>query len=113
MNIVLLNSSIITSEGVFSYEKTTLEKIKEKLKYADNIISTIGHESIAQILSELFNFPVEVNRIKYCQSDNDLAIVFQLKSRPPKDKILSCQEIQKRGYDFFILKKIPDYCNRR
>ena len=104
--IVFLNTSIVTTEGFFSYEKTTLENVKETISGAgDNILSAIGHQSTADILTELTGIEVPVNRIMYEQEKNDLAIVFKLRGRPEEGKILSREEIEEIGYDFFYLRK--------
>lgn len=110
MRIVLLNTSIITCEGRFSYEKTSLEKVKREIELMGNhrILSAIGHQSTADILSELIGMKIEVNRINYEQDDNDLAVVFKLRGRPEEGKILTKAEIEEIGYDFYFLKRTGD-----
>lgn len=106
MRIVLLNTSIITCEGWFSYKKTTLENVKREIELGKNrVLSVIGHQSTADILSELIGITVEVNRINYCQEDNDLAVVFKLRGRPEEGKLLTKAEIEDIGYDFYFLKR--------
>jgi hypothetical protein len=97
----------MTTEGIFLKKKITLLEVK--LLIADNDYeSVIGHNSTAQIMSELLEIEVPVNRIKYEQTCDDIAIVFQLRKRPPEGKILSRQEIEKCGYDFFIVRKYDE-----
>ena len=49
---------------------------------------------------------VEVNRMGYCQTTDDIAFIFKLRSRPPEGKILTREEIEKIGYDFGTLRKL-------
>ena len=106
-NTTLLNCSILTSTGVFSYKMTTLEEVKKFLSTLDlKITSAIGHKSTADILTELLGRPVNMNRIQYEQQVGEIAIVFKLRGRPEECKILSKEEIEKIGYDFFFLEKL-------
>lgn len=104
-NIILLNCSIITSEGKWVYKKILLQDVLKEIK-GKRVESAIGHESTAQILSEMLGIEVKVNRVKYQQEVNELGIVFQLRERPPEGKILTREEIEKIGYDFYALFKI-------
>ena len=111
--IVLLNTSILTSYGTFSYQPMSLERVKERINSFDfvggeplPVLSAIGHQSTADILSELLEIPVEVNRINYRQELDDLAIVFKLKGRPLEGAILSREEIEAIGYEFGFLTRL-------
>lgn len=110
--IALLNTSILTSYGTFTYESTTLEDIKEFLvktqqyeEFASHfkIKSFIGHQSTCDILTELFGFEVKMNREQFAQTKDDIAIVFKLNGRPEEGKILTREEIETIGYSFGIL----------
>ena len=90
--IVLMNCSIMTgADGIYTVDTTYLSSVTYQLEIADIIISAIGHESTAQIMSELLGVKVPVNRIKYEQLPGETAIIFQLNSRPPEGKILIYQ----------------------
>jgi hypothetical protein len=95
----------MTGEGIFLKRKIALEVVKKMIQSADEIESAIGHESTAQILTELTGINIPVNRVKYEQSCNEIAIIFQLRSRPNEGKILTREEIEETGYDFFLVKK--------
>lgn len=110
--IALLNTSILTSYGNFTYQSETLENIKEYIKntqmfpeFAEHykIKSFIGHQSTCDILTELFGFEVKMNREQFAQSKDDIAIVFKLNSRPEEGKILTREEIEAIGYTFGII----------
>jgi len=102
--VVLLNTSIITSEGYFAYRKSSLDEAKELLQGTE-MLSAIGHQSTAAILTELLSIEVPVNRITFSQEENDICIVFKLRGRPREGKIFTIEEIETIGYDFFLLTK--------
>lgn len=101
--IGILNCAIITSEGDFSYKKTTLEEVKSLLENA--YISAVGHQGTAQLLSTLIGKSIPSNRIQFKQEEGQTCIVFSLKKRIEEGRILSIEEIEEVGYDFFLLKK--------
>ena len=110
--IVFLNTSILTVHGKFEYRPTTVadcqKLLTDSIGNGNEILSAIGHESTANIMSDLLVYRVEMNRIVYKQEKDDTCIVFKMRGRPPEGKILSFEEIEKIGYDFGILEMIPD-----
>lgn len=107
MAIVLLNSSIIPAnfEGSVKVEKIDLEDVK-KLLEKHTFDSYIGHQSTADILTELLGVKVEMRRASFEAKGGDIAIVFQLLQRPPEGRILSKEEMESLNY---IFKKIIFY----
>lgn len=105
MKIVFFNCSIMTAEGIFIKKKVSLNTVKELISKSDIIESAIGHESTAQILSELTGIDIPVNRVKYIQQPDEIAVVFQLRSRPNEGKILTREEIEETGYDFYTVRR--------
>jgi len=108
MRIVFLNTSILTCHGVFEYKPATAVEVRNLLSEAiatdAEVISAVGHEATAKIITALVNYHVPVNRIQYRQEVGDIAIVFKLRGRAPEGKILEMDEIEKIGYDFGFLK---------
>lgn len=105
MKIVLLNTTIVTTDGDYSIKTISLEKAKELVKNA-NLLSTIGHQSTADIVSELLEIPIKMNRIMYTQEVGDIALCFKLKGRPEEGKILTAEEIETIGYEFKTMERI-------
>lgn len=107
MRTVILNTSILTSYGKFNYYPASLDGVLSHLQGADDtgipVISAVGHESTAAILSELLYREVKVNRIEFKQEIGDVAIIFKLRGRPPEGKILTRKEIEEIGFDFGLL----------
>lgn len=107
MKIALLNTSIITAPGNYSLKDISLEQAIEIIqKNKNNLDSAIGHESTAQIMSQLLKTTVEVNRQMFAQQVGQEAIVFKLNGRPPEGKILTVQEIEQIGYKFQLLTRL-------
>ena len=105
--VVLLNTTIITSDGDYSIRTVSLEESKQLLKNA-YVLSAIGHQSTADILSLLLGIPVVMNRIEYKQEIGDVALCFKLKGRPEEGKILTIEEIESIGYEFKVMIKKAD-----
>jgi len=100
----ILNTSILTSEGTFSLKSITLSDA-QKLVKENEILSAVGHQSTAEILTELLETEIPVNRIQFEQQEGQQALVFKLNCRPPEGKILTREEIETIGYKFQLLEK--------
>ena len=112
MKVALLNCAIITADGIYECYSLSLEEVKQYIKDRE-IISAIGHEATAQILTELLERNVPVNRIVFEQQPNQVAIVFKLNGRVPEGRILTKDEIEEIGYSFKILIRAPEYYELR
>ena len=109
--ISLLNTSIMTvRDACYKYKSATIADCRQLMATAmaegTEIISAIGHESTAEIMIGLLNYPVKVNRIQYQQAEEDIAIVFKMNGRPLEGKILTSVEIEEIGYSFGIIRRI-------
>jgi len=102
---VLLNTSILTDHGIFGYVPISLEDARQ-IARRENYESAIGHQATAEILTELLEVPVAVNRTNNKQAPGDQAIVFKLRGRPEEGRILTRSEIDAIGYDFGLLTRI-------
>lgn len=103
--LTLLNTSILTTFGQFDYQPITLETARSMVSSGD-FESAIGHQATAEILTELLQVPVAVNRVNYSQGVNEKAIVFKLRGRAPEGAILTREQIDAIGYDFGLLERI-------
>jgi hypothetical protein len=103
--LAILNTSILTAEGKFTLEGITLEQA-QKLVQDNEILSAVGHISTAEILTELLETEVPVNRIMFEQQPGQQALVFKLNGRPQEGKILSREEIEGIGYKFQLLTRL-------
>ena len=110
VTLILLNSSVVTSYGTFTYQPLSLDEAKALIqdfqKAGKAIQSAIGHQPTAEFLSVLLNFSVMTNRIEFHQTTNDEALIFKLKQRLPDRQILSRKEMEAVGYEFGLLIKV-------
>ena len=107
--VTILNTSIITMHGSFTFEPLTLEGalniMREQAACTQPVQSAIGHESTAQICSDLLGERLAVCREQYAQPVGARALVFKLRGRAPEGKILSREEVEQIGYDFGLLTR--------
>ena len=105
--LTLLNTSILTSYGKYSYDPISLEEAKQLLRDSqargDIVQSAIGHQSTADLLTMLLEFPVPMNRMEFKQTTDDVALVFKPKQRVGEGRVLSREELDAIGYEFALL----------
>lgn len=113
--LILFNTSILTSYGTFRYEPSSLKKVRKIVREFQvqdkEIVSAIGHQSVAEILFELLEIPDTFNRVLVSQTVEDVGLIFKLrlenlKRRLGEGEILSREEIDRIGYEFGLLHKI-------
>lgn len=107
MKLAVLNTSILTTEGTFTLKDITLDEARNLVK-ENEILSAVGHQSTADILTTLLEKEVLMNRIMFEQELNQKALVFKLNGRPEEGKILTAEEIHQIGFKFQLLTKISD-----
>ena len=101
--IAILNTTILTADGDFTLQAISLDEAKQLIKDKE-ILSAVGHESTAQILTELLEVDVPLNRIQFKQQSGQKALCFKLNGRPQEGTILTAEEIEKIGYEFKLLE---------
>ncbi|TCT15406.1 uncharacterized protein DUF1874 [Natranaerovirga pectinivora] len=93
---------MVTTNGLYSVEDIDVETAKVYVK-ENGFISAVGHEATAEILSEILESSIPMNRIQFQQEVGQIAIIFKLNIRPDEGVILNKEEIHKVG---FSLKKM-------
>jgi hypothetical protein len=87
------------------YVKKFTDFLKNKLGF--EVISAIGHQTTAQVLSKLLGFEVPAQRISVEFDKGDVAIAFALDFRLPEGKVLSDEElkriVEERKFSFYII----------
>ena len=104
--IAILNGAIITAEGEYSCRTISLDEVKKLIGSTPEIISAVGHQATAEIITDILEKKVSFNRINFHQQVGQQALVFKLNTRPPEGIILSRTEIEKFGYQFQLLSRI-------
>lgn len=101
--LALLNTSILTAPGSYTLTDITLDDAKALVDSAPSLDSAIGHESTAQIMTELLGVDVPLNRQMFVQQPGQQALVFKLNGRPPEGSVLTREQIDEIGYKFQFL----------
>jgi NAD-specific glutamate dehydrogenase len=104
--IAILNGAIITADGEYFCRTISLEEARDLIRSAPEVLSAVGHQATADILTDLLGINVTLNRINFHQEPGQKALVFKLNSRPPEGAILSRDEIETFGYQFQLLCRI-------
>ena len=102
--LAILNTSILTVTGTFELKDITLQEAQQ-LVQNNEILSAVGHQSTADILTTLLGVQVPMNRIMFEQKQEQKALVFKLLGRPEEGKILTVEEIEEIGYKFQLLTR--------
>ncbi|MBM7614481.1 YddF family protein [Alkaliphilus hydrothermalis] len=103
--IVLFNGTIATTNGIYSIQDINVESAK-KLMAEKGVISAIGHKATAEILTDILEQPIPMNRIEFHQQVGQIAIVLKLNIRPEEGVILSKEEVDKIGYCLKIMVRL-------
>jgi len=104
--VAILNTSILTAPagGQYIHVPVTVEEAKEYLK-GKEIVSAVGHQGTADILTDLLGQKIPMNRQVFKQELGQTALVFKLNGRPPEGVILNREEMEKIGYTLYLMKK--------
>lgn len=105
MKVALFNGTVATTNGVYRISDISVEDVKD-LIMKNGFISAIGHQSTADIISDLLNIKVSMNRIQFRQQVGQKAVAFKLNERPPEGVILSRDEIEEIGYSFKLMERL-------
>lgn len=99
----------MTIEGTYRLRKITEDEATEVVNLYDSneIVSYIGHESTAQIMSELLGINVAVNRAEYTHAKTDVCLCFKLNTRSTEGQILSREEVEAIGFSFKLMSYLP------
>ena len=109
MKLVLLNTTIATTNGTFRITDLSLENARE-LAQANigNFENGIGHKATADTLGKLLGIEINADRVAVVQEKGQLAIVLKLNGRVQEGQILSQEEMEKMGYSLKLMEKLDD-----
>jgi hypothetical protein len=105
--LYILNTLVIPIDfdkipkAIILVEKISLNEARELiLRHKDNMVSAIGHQATAILLSKLLQYNIPYNRINVYFNTGDIGLHFFLKTRIEEGKILNLQELEKLDYWF-------------
>jgi Domain of unknown function (DUF1874) len=102
--IAILNATILTSFGEYSYTALELEETKKLLK--EGFTSYAGHEAANRVIGKLFEIDLQYSREMYFQQPGEKAIVFKLNKRLGAGEVLNTvEEIEAVGYTIGLLTR--------
>lgn len=96
--VAVLNSSIVTADGLYNLETVSLEEARQMVK--GKITSFVGHQPTNDVLTRLLGVEIPYNRGLFDQQVGQVALVFKLNGRIPNGAQLSEQEIGEIGFSF-------------
>ena len=109
MKLAMLNTTIATTNGVFKITDLSLEQARQlAMENKDNILSAIGHEATAKVMTTLLGVEVPTNRIVFAQEKEQKAIVLKMNGRIPEGVVLTVEDMEKIGYSFKLMEKLED-----
>lgn len=105
----LQRDHIFGKTNIVHFKQVPLSYVRELLKKG-NIISAVGHQATADLLSSLLGMKIPMQRrmIKI-KKEQDVIIVFSLTKRLSEGKIISSEEeIKTMGYKFVEVRLLPN-----
>jgi hypothetical protein len=72
---------------------------------SNGFVSAVGHQSTAEIMSQILGIPIQYSRQSVFLEPGDEAICFVLKQRPPEGRVLTAEELQQIGF-YFVYAKV-------
>lgn len=126
--LYLFNTTIMPNEGVFINEKISPEKAYHIFwtqghyntapqslgatpdDLEPSFVSAIGHQSAADAFNLIFNpkQKIEVNRIAATMKRGDVAIALKVIGRLPEGQVLTLQELEEIGFEFYFIRMIAN-----
>jgi len=85
---------MFSKPSIIYIQPISLDYVKKLLKCNTNFVSAVGHQSTAQLLSQILGVSIKMNRISIQLENGDLAIIVVLGFRPPEGKIYSKDELE-------------------
>jgi hypothetical protein len=110
--LAILNTSILTAYGLHRYDKVTLQDAVKlinryrQVRPYEPILSAVGHQATADVLTELLGTPISYNRIYFVQRPRQEALVFKLRGRIEEGQKLTRTEIDEIGYDLGVIIRL-------
>lgn len=103
--VALFNGTVATTNGLYSISDIEIATAREFVKKY-GFISAIGHEATAEIMSDLLDEDVPMNRIEFKQEVNQIAIAIKLNKRPNEGIILNKDEVNGIGYSLKLMERL-------
>ena len=103
--LAILNTSIVTAPGDYEVRPVTLDEARRLVAEAPAVLSAVGHDATAAVLTEMLGRPVQVNRIQFEQQPGQQALVLKLRGRIPEGQVLDVAGMDAIGYDLWLMTR--------
>jgi hypothetical protein len=107
MPLAILNTAIATAPGDYEIRPLSLPEARAVVVAAPEVLSAVGHQATAQVLTDLLGREVPVNRIQFTQQPGQSALVLKLRGRIPEGVILDVAGMEEIGYDLWLMTRRP------
>jgi uncharacterized protein YbcI len=95
-----------TTITVEEIDVSSARKIVTAFRERGELISAVGHESTASLLTAILGEDVAYNRVPIKLTDGDAVIVFQLLTRLDEGKVLTQAELWNLKYKFYLVRVV-------
>ena len=109
MRVVVGNSfslNMLGGDATISCKRINKDEFIERIREAQELVSVIGHQGTAELVSVLSGVRVEVNRVNFTLKDNDVLLVVVLRERLGEGVVLNKSEAERVGVDFWEVRKV-------
>lgn len=106
--MTLMNVTMATPPGRYSIEPCSLDDARALVLQTD-VQSAIENGVMAAALTDLLEHKVSVDRTHQTLQPGDQALCFRFKGRPREHIRLSLKDIEAIGYEFFLLRRLPEW----
>jgi hypothetical protein len=107
MRLVIGNAfstNMLPGGSIIEFIPLTIDRVKEIMNSATEIMSIIGHPATAQLFTQLLQREIKVNRINYMMSKDDTLIIGSVATRLEEGKVLTLEELSKVKISWWLAK---------
>ena len=103
LNTMMVPLSLqVGEEAVVTFRRVSVEEAQKLVKSGYTVVSAVGHEPTARLLSSLLSYPVAYNRIAVTVEDGDTCLHFKVLGRLPEGQVIGLDELEKIGYELYV-----------
>ncbi|MCC5909487.1 MAG: YddF family protein [Clostridiaceae bacterium] len=103
--IALFNGTVATTNGIYKISDISIEEAKKMIQRY-SFVSAIGHEAAAEVMSDILQIEIPMNRIQFQQKVGQRAVVLKLNTRPAEGSILNKDEMLDIGYTLKLMERL-------